>query len=295
MAEFISKLQYKTCEKGEYFDEKARNQNQTIELINNFPWQREQYADLGPTGPSITILDEKGNYLKLSIYYGGKFTLYYLDRDNNYYKLGNINMEKSLGFVRGFFSGSLPLADFEKQAWNWNVRRHFTTNLFEYTVTFWGFLALMTFWILYFILFFPILVLGVIKGAWNPLLLFSLIISLALGWPIVYASWIYRRKKNQQLIISRGRDEFWFGERGNLKKYDKNEIAEIKNFVDKSSRSPNQFEIIEVIFKNGDSINFSNMLIGYSDLLSKFSDKWKFKRTTVGQNLFKILGKLKQN
>src|SRR6202000_829347 len=79
MTEFVSKLQYKTCEDGEYYKEKSRNLAETIELINNFPWAREQYADVHLTGPSITINDHSGNYLKAGIYFGGKFSLYYMD------------------------------------------------------------------------------------------------------------------------------------------------------------------------------------------------------------------------
>jgi hypothetical protein len=59
MAEFISKLQYKTYEKGEFSDEKARSLEETIQLIKNFPWEEQRGGDVQLTGPSVTIQNFK--------------------------------------------------------------------------------------------------------------------------------------------------------------------------------------------------------------------------------------------
>jgi hypothetical protein len=78
MPEFISKIQYKTYEKGEFSDEKVRNVEETLSLIKEFPWNEQRGVDVQPTGPSVTIQDEYVNYLKVGLYFNGKFCLYYL-------------------------------------------------------------------------------------------------------------------------------------------------------------------------------------------------------------------------
>ncbi|QEC79944.1 hypothetical protein [Mucilaginibacter ginsenosidivorax] len=83
MPQFISKLQRNTYEKGEFSDEQPRNLDETIQLIKDFPWDLERpLTDIQLTGPSVTIQDAELNYLKLGLYFGGKFCVYYLDKDN---------------------------------------------------------------------------------------------------------------------------------------------------------------------------------------------------------------------
>jgi hypothetical protein len=87
MPEFISKLQHNTYEKGEFSDEQPRDLEETINLIKDFPWDAERtLTDIQLTGPSVTILDNDLNYLKLGLYFGGKFCVYYLDKDNHLYE-----------------------------------------------------------------------------------------------------------------------------------------------------------------------------------------------------------------
>ncbi|SHM91242.1 hypothetical protein SAMN05216524_10479 [Mucilaginibacter sp. OK098] len=45
--------------------------------------------------------------------------------------------------------------------------------------------------------------------------------------------------------------------------------------MNKNSRSANLIEIIEVVFKDGSSISFTNVLISDYEFSFKFSDKWK--------------------
>ena len=64
MPDFISKLQYKNYEKGEFSDEKVRGLDETIQLIKNFPWTKQRGVDVQLTGPSVTIQNEYAEYLK---------------------------------------------------------------------------------------------------------------------------------------------------------------------------------------------------------------------------------------
>jgi hypothetical protein len=84
MPAFISKVQHKTYEKGEFTDEKERSLAETISLINDFPWDKERpLTDIQLTGPSVTICDEDVNYLKVGLYFNGKYCLYFLGGDNH--------------------------------------------------------------------------------------------------------------------------------------------------------------------------------------------------------------------
>jgi len=293
MPEFISKLQYKTYEKGEYSDEKSRNLAETIELINNFPWVTEQYADIELTGPSITIQDGDNNFLKVGIYYGGKFSLYYLDAKYNYYRKLNVNMDIVDTKINEFFKGQIDLQILEKHKLAFGIKDYFITDQFEYNLKFRKVLLLSVFWIIYFFMCLGLtIVLDVLKP-FKPPGIFPVIFLLLFSWPLALIFNFYRQKRNQYLRISRGNDIFLFGDnQDEIKTCNKNDIIKINHYVDKGTRSPNMFEIIEIVFKDNTSIEFSNGLISFYELSAKFSDKWQFSKNDIRQNLFKIIGTL---
>jgi len=289
MPEFISKLQYKTSEDGEYADEKARNLEETIDLIKNFPWAIEQYADLGITGPSITILDQNGNYLKAGIYYGGKYSLYFFDSKNHLYVRKNIKLDILYNTVNEFFAGKIDLLNFYKESFAFGIRKLFITNPFEYRIKLWKVLLLSVFWIYISAIFwFFSFNFSIIQ----PTGLFGLIPTLfavIISWPLFKILNAYFKKKDQYLKISTASDIFYFGDsEGEIKAYHKKDIDRAIHYVNRESRSPNEFEIMEIIFKDGTSITFSNMLISYGTLSEKFTRKWNFKSKIVKQNAFKI-------
>ncbi|SHM91222.1 hypothetical protein [Mucilaginibacter sp. OK098] len=146
MPEFISKLQYKTCEDGEYYEEKSRTLDETITLIKEFPWVREQYADVELTGPSVTILDSQGNYLKAGIYFGGRFSLYYLDTKNHFYELKQINIDKVYNAVIELFNGQIDLQSFKKHSLEFGKKNYFLTKNFEYGIKLWKVIMISVFW-----------------------------------------------------------------------------------------------------------------------------------------------------
>jgi len=290
MPEFISKLQYKTCEDGEYYDEKVRDLQETIELINNFPWAREQYADVDLTGPSITINDEAGNYLKAGIYFGGKYSLYYFDAKRNYYEKKNVNIDFVYDKVNEFFAGKIDMQNFEKNRFAIGLKRYFVTNPFEYCITFMDAFLLTIFWDVWFIMFAAISIIFNVLKPIEPFGLIPLTVMLFLGGVLFHIFERYYKKRNQYLRISRGNAEVLFGDSKNdIKIYNKAEIEKILHYVDNASRSPNLCEVFEIVFKDGTSIVFSNMLISDSTLMSKFSDKWHLSLIRVEQNIIKTL------
>lgn len=277
MPEFISKLQYKNCEDGEYYDEKPRNLEETLELIKNFPWQREQYADLGLTGPSVTILDKKGNHLKAGIYYGGRFSLYYFDTSHHFYDYRNITIDKVYDAVTDFFNGYVRLDNFEKHIFEPGKKRYFITEKFDYRVNPWKVLLLTIIWDLYFILFSVLSIVFLIKIR-EPFGLLFAVVAIPFGYIIILILWKCYFKRGQHLQISRGNDEFFFGDSADENVlYNKTDIDKITRYDDTSGRSPNTIDIFEILFKDGSTIVFTNSLISGTTLASKFSDKWKLK------------------
>ncbi|WP_259067091.1 hypothetical protein HDF24_19975 [Mucilaginibacter sp. X4EP1] len=289
MPQFISKLQYKTSEKGEYFDEKARSLKDTIELIKNFPWEREGYADVELTGPSITIKDEQGNYLKVGIYYGGRFSLYYLNTKRDFYKYYQIDMDKVLVLVTNFFNGQLDLQKFDKHRFALGAKSHFITDPFEYRIKEWKVALLTIFWDVYFIIFFTFSIALLIDGE-ELFGLVSIIIPIFPGIILFSIFFNAYKNRNQYLKISRGEDTFQFGDsKAGITNYNKSDIKKIINYIDKANKTPNLIEIIEIIFKDDSSIIFTNMLMSSGALTYKFSDKWELSPIKESIGLFSIM------
>ena len=290
MPEFISKLQYKNYEKGEYSDEKARNLGETIELINKFPWAKEQYADVDLTGPSITILDNKDNFLKIGIYYGGMFSLYYLDSRQRYYEMHNVKIEFVHNKVEEFFKGEIDLQIFEKDNFAFGKRSFFITDNFEYHIKFWKVLLFSNAINIYFIPLVVFAIMVILKAPHENVAIPLLTIIVVLGSFILYIFLKFYKKRTQFLKISRGNPKLSFGDdQYSIKAYQKEDIDKIFNYVGKGLRNPNMIEIFEILFKDGSSIKFTNMTISSYTLASKFSDKWNLSPVTVEQNTLKIL------
>jgi len=296
MPEFISKLQYKTCEHGEYYEEKARTLDETIHLINNFPWAREQYAQLGVTGPSITIRDPHGNYLKVGIYYGGKYSLYYLDAKKTYYERRNLRMDIVYNCVKALFAGNVNLQEFSNPKWStvqYLINRDFLTKTFEYLLRFWEIVLMSIFWLIYFIFFLIVSMIFILEKPFEPFTLILLICPLLIGFPIYHIFSRLYPKREQYIKIARGTDSFLFGDKADeVKSYNKNDIEKVVHYIDNSSRSPNMFELLEIIFKDGSSIKFSNALISDITLRSKFSDKWHLQIENKRMNVFRLMKSL---
>ncbi len=72
--QLISKIQYKNFEPGEFTDRQNRTYEQTISLIEAFPWEGRKSppgSRLLPTPPSPWKARISGDFLKLAVYYRG--------------------------------------------------------------------------------------------------------------------------------------------------------------------------------------------------------------------------------
>jgi hypothetical protein len=287
MDQFISKLQYKTSEKGEFFEEKPRNLADTIELIKNFPWNIEQFAD----GPSVTIQDPEGNFLKIGIYFGGRFSLYYFETSNHLYEYQSLDIDKVYAKTNEFFNCKIDLHGFDKYSFAIFKKTHFITKQFEYRITVWKVFVIMTVWELIFLPFLIFTVLILAKNTAVPsMLLILVVLTLIFGRILAYVFNKYYKSRNQFLKISRGNDIFLFREdNGEIRTYNKVNISKILHYTNKNTRSPNMIEVFEMIFNDGSTITFTNVLITEYTLCSKFSDKWKFAPINIPENYFKLM------
>jgi hypothetical protein len=274
MPEFLSKLQHKTYEKGEFSDEQVRSLDETIELIKSFPWDTERtLTDVQLTGPSVTIHDEDINYLKVGLYFNGKYCLYYLDRNNHLYEYHAPDITDACKIVTDFFAGQLDLENFEKHFFNIGNQAHFVTNYFEYREKVWRILLLNILTLIYGI-FFICISTGLIKsnqptGLSFMIILFAGLFLFLLG-RIFYSAIINR---NNYLQISRGNDLFKFGyNEKNIQTYSKKDIDKVVIYESRGNRNPNLVCMYEIYFKDGNVIKFSNMLISDMALKSKFPD-----------------------
>lgn len=274
MPRFTSKIQHKTYEKGEFSDEQERELAATIDLINTFPWDKERtLTDIQLTGPSVTVKDEGGNYLKIGLYFNGKYCLYYLDNDGHLYEYHTPDLKQVNTLVTGFFKAALDLSAFEKHFINIGNRAHFKTNPFIYRERLGRIVSLTAYLLLYSVFFISTNIAVIMTDTpWHLGLLFALL-SLFLYYFIFR---IYRNaylNRDNYLQISRGNDVFSFGYTADtIKSYNKADIKEMISYANRGSRNPNMIEAIEVIFKNGETIRFTNMLISTSDFQAKFHD-----------------------
>ena len=268
MPEFIAKLRYKTYEKGEYSDEKVRGLDDTLLLIRNFPWEEQRGSDVQLTGPSVTIQDEYGNFLKAGLYFNDKFCLYYLDCDNHLYEYHASGLEDVCSIVSTFFEGKIDLAKFEKHLFNVGNIGHFLTNDFIYRVKAWRVVLTSIFIIFYFAMFLIFAIALASKTA--PFYIFGipLLFALAFGGLLVYIFKCYLKCSNQVLQVSKGNNIFSFENSEGENTYNKDDIKEI--IVYGRSKTPD-FVLFEIRFKNDSVIKFSTMPISDNAFRTKFS------------------------
>lgn len=284
MTTLISKAQYKRSEKGEFHEIAARNVDDTIALLLNFPWDTERHlTSVELTCPSISVEQLTGACLKIGPYFSGKFALYYLDTSNNVsFKIVNTLADAAI-WINTFFEQEGLLQDWEKYTFTWKSATFFHTNPFEYVVNakaIRSFLGIIIRSVL--IIFLLCLMLFMTRPDSSIIsLFFSLIvILLMLTSPLYIVFFNYLlADKGSYLQISQGEDEFVYGKAGNNKIYNKQNIAEVIIYGVWQSRPGfwNDCRVYKITFNDGEQLKFSSLLIEESALLRKFSyDRLKF-------------------
>jgi len=268
MPEFISKLQYNTYEKGEYSDEKVRGLEDTLLLVNDFPWDGQRGADVQLTGPSVTIHDESGNYLKVGLYFGGKYCIYFLDCDNHLYEYHAPDLEDANIVLRDFFNGQIELTKFDKHLFNIGNKGHFFSRDFIYRVKAWRVILTSAPLIVIFLLFFSSAI--AIKSAPFFIVAVPLLISMPCGCLLIYILNCYLGCSDQVLQISSGNNSFSFANSNRDSNYNKEDIKQI--IVNNHSRNVD-FILFEICFKDESVLKLTTMLISEISFRNKFPSK----------------------
>ena len=284
MDKLLCKLQYKNYEPGEFIAEELRSLEDIKQLITTFPWEEQRhFTPVGPTGPSITIEDKSGNYLKFGHSYYEKYCLYMLTSEGKFYKKVVPLIVDGIQLLTSFFNGEDIHGEMEDE-FTLQPQRHFITKEFRYNAAYKGM----------FFSFCCYSLLPLVLLAMNLLLIFGanqantnkdvpmvgieilctivdavLIFFTVTAWRLFFNH--YHIARNQFIVISKGRNEFIFGTEDNHKTYLKNEISTFKEYRNTQSRSPwARLNYTEITFDDGEQIKISSLLLKYG--YAKFPD-----------------------
>ena len=250
---------------------KARNLEDTLQLIKSFPWGEQRGADIRLTGPSVTIQDEYVNYLKIGLYFNGKFCLYYLDNDNHLYEYHTDKLADLCKIASDFFNQQLDLGTFDKHMFSTGSRSHFDTSWFEYRVS--KVKAALNFILIAFLS--SVSILGTILFfKMNDAPIFLLFLDIALDVLCLSSFYflikIYLKSKDIYLQISSGNSNFQFGgNQESAETYSKKDILRV-NIYGASSRGSSWFKIMEIVFTNNSTIILPGLLIDLFSFIAKF-------------------------
>lgn len=279
MTRLTSKVQYKNFEAGEFIDIQERNYDDTIKLIENFPWgnQRDKIV-IDLTNPSITIEGNNNDFLKFALFFNQKYVIHYFDKTQTLYTKSFINLKDGYNYIRNYFDQSeFDLTDFKKETTllQHNLK-HFATQDFRYILTPKSIRNyLLSTSGINFCLSIVFLILILSKGL-NAIHIIGFITILLImflvggGLHLIIFFNYYNYLKNKILIMSKGNDTFYFGDVDNPLKYDKKDILQFTTIRSHGSRNQFRgFAIIEIQFKNGAILKIPNLLVDYTALEDK--------------------------
>jgi len=279
MTKLISKVQYKNFEPGEFTDVKERNYEETIEIIERFPWNNQRdkiIIDL--TNPSVTIEGNNKDFLKFALFFNQKYVLHYFDETQTLFTRSFINLKDGYEYIKNYFEQpKFDTTEFKKETtWLQHNLKHFVTQDFRYAVTPKSVNNyLLSTSGMNFCLSIVLLIFVISKGLnlINVIGLIMLLLAMFLiggGLHLILFFNYYNYVKNKILIMSKGNDNFYFGDRGNLLKYDKKDILQYTTIRSHGSRNQfNGFAIVEIEFKNGTMLKIPNLLVDYREMEQK--------------------------
>jgi hypothetical protein len=270
----LSKIQYNNYETGEFTEEKDRTLQETITLINTFPWQqqREHYA-VGLTGPSITLQGPNNDFLKLAAYYHGKFVLYYCKRPKTLYSKSFDQCSDALPFLQSYFNDTeFDTAAFHQQnTWFQRPESHFITRSFIYDLNAARLLSACA-PSLFLLTYASILSFAVLFG--NPSVHALLLVAIPFWLGFFYFLRLLFNHasacRGQVLIVSKGRDEFAYGPADAPHWMNKKDIVELITHGRRAKGGYFAMTRVEIILQHDPSVDISCLLLNWDDLMRKF-------------------------
>jgi hypothetical protein len=274
-----SKIQYKNFEIGEFVEEKKRSFEESIALIEQFPWEDGiGKIVISLTNPSITFQGNNNDYLKLALFYNGKFVLHYFDQKQTLFTKSFYDIRDTYKYIQAFFDlPNFDYGDFRKENTIFQSNlKHFVSQDFCYEITpkviksYLLSTSAINFGLGFFFLFlfttktnFPLNVPGIV-------LLLFLIVLLGGGLNLILFFNYYIYAKNKVLIMSKGNDTFYFGDKGNPAKYNKTEIIRFVTTQVRNNKNPvSGFSLVTIELKNGTDIEIPNILVDDLALANK--------------------------
>jgi len=222
--------------------------------------------------------------LKLGLYFGGKFCVYYLDKDNHLYEYHAPDINTAGKLVSDFFDHTLDLTVFEKHFFNIGNQPHFITKSFEYQKSE-GSITISIVLLIIYSAFALVFLVG--SGPMGAFIVLPAIIFLFILGLLIKGLLRNSKMKGQYLQISRGNNQFYFGENElNAVVYDKKNIKEIVHCLNWSYNNRRGGDNFKILFKNGDNIIIDPYLIDGLDFLNKFPDNLNIPVTLERKSLF---------
>jgi hypothetical protein len=281
MTTLLSKIQHNTFEIGEFVEEKERSYEETIDLIECFPWEKERKnLAVSLTNPSVTIQSKNKDFLKLALFYNGMFVLHYFNGQEVLFTKSFTNIKDTYSYIKNFFEQEqFEAAGFKKEnTWMQHNLKHFISQDFRYTVTKQsvknflistsGFNFVATLFLIGLFIFKPN------AHTEFPVIIFMLVFMFLVGGGINLIIFFnfYGHVKNKILIMSKGNDVFYYGEIGDPVKYNKSQIIEYRSIMVRNSRNPiSGFALIIIELKDGNELMIPNLLVDYLALEQKLS------------------------
>ncbi len=273
----ITKVQYKNFEPGEFTDRQPRTAEETIHLIEAFPWQEQRdHLHIGLTGPSVSIEGADGDFLKLALYYNDKFVLYYVDVNHHLYSHSFIDYHDAYPYIRTFFvNGAAPAGFKDEQTLFQHVSVHFKDQDFSYTIgrsgRFAVVIAVQCAALLGILICSAALLIALGRQpAAGYLLILPAILAFLWTWGVAVAINHYQAGKNKVLVISRGKDEFSYGPLSGPETFNKKDIMDVTTYG--GHRRGGGYSIltrVQINFNDGRSIDISCLLIPQEKLVAK--------------------------
>jgi hypothetical protein len=249
----VSKIQYKNFEDGEFIETNLRSFDEIIELIEGM----------------------NNNFIKLALYFNGKFALYYLDDSQCLFIKTIKQLPDTYDFIKTFYTnGYLDTTSFEKELTKENSLNYFATNPFRYGLDSNAVLlnAFSSFWFEVLSSIFIFILVFFLDGVNVHTILFSTMLSLlfvlvAKGRSLLHYFFYYKYAKENVLIISKNNDSFYFGPKNSPKQYYKQDILKYTSFY--LSRISKDYIASKIVFKNGEILIIPAQIIDYISLSDK--------------------------
>ncbi|TWR25132.1 hypothetical protein FPZ43_16795 [Mucilaginibacter pallidiroseus] len=271
MTHFVSKIQFKHYEKGEFTDEQKRTLQETLNLVADFPWaDQNHFTSIEETGPSVTIENNQSEYIKIGLYYSGTYGVYYRDKFALVSKSYAADLTELTKIITAFFENRLNANDFKKDFFLWISRYHFVSKSFVYNVKPFKTLLLSIFYIIYFIVLLCFVRSINSAAKFEKSSTIFLVLFILLCYCLCKIAAVHCRYKKHFIKVSKASATFTYGNGVNIKEYNKADIESITTFSPKNNRSPNMFFVFIINFVNGDKIKFNNMMISESIVTTKF-------------------------